>query len=153
MCTNQSPAWNIEHVEYTLFKYDCYENSWTDKTSRLLIDEATVISIGIYLNVEQSVIQSCIRDTRDSIQLDGYHMLMEWMMVRRSNVNYKPFRQYLVCLIPYVTGMELTDQTNDLDALKSILRHTFEENNMVDPFMKINSVRRRKLQTIWTVFT
>ncbi len=58
-----------ERVEKYL--WDVYE------VSRLIIDEATVKSIGTYLDVRQSVIQCCLSDYLDSIQLAGFKLLME----------------------------------------------------------------------------
>ncbi len=76
-----------------------------------MVDEETIISIGTHLDVEQSVIDSCLTDNPGNIQLAGYKLLMEWK---------QPI------------------QSNNLDALKSILQHAFEENNMLGPFLNIN---------------
>ena len=74
-------------------------------------NEAMVISIGNHLDVEQSLIDHCITNHPDSIQLAAFNMLKEWK---------QPI------------------QTNDLNALRSRLRHAFEEHNLVDKFLNID---------------
>ncbi len=81
------------------------------QVSHLMVDEETIISIGTHLDVDQSVIDSCLTDNPGNIQLAGYKLLMEWK---------QPI------------------QTNDINALRSRLQHGFEENNMLGPFLNIN---------------
>ena len=79
--------------------------------SGLLKDEAAVNSIGSYLDVKQSIIQSCITDHPDSPQLAGFNVLKEWKQ---------------------------TITTNDLNALRSRLQHAFDNHKLVQPFLEID---------------
>ncbi len=101
-------------MKYTMFKHDSVRiaqvtervKKYLWEVSRLLIDEATVKSIGSYLEVEPSMIELYHRQPR--------RYSVNWIQitdgtVRRGNVNYRPSRLYSVGLITYVTGMEPTD--------------------------------------------
>ena len=79
--------------------------------SRLMKNEAMVISIGTHLDVDRSVIEHCITGQPGSVQLAAFNMLKEWK---------RPI------------------QTNDLNALRSRLRHAFEEHMLVEPFLNID---------------
>ncbi len=81
------------------------------EVSGLIIDESMLLSIGNHLSVKQSVIENCIADHPESVQLAAFNVLKEWK---------QPIK------------------TNDLDALRSRLRHVFEEHNLVDQFLNID---------------
>ncbi len=81
------------------------------KVSRLMIDVQTLTWIGISLDMDQSVIDSCLTDHPESIQNAGFFLLKDW----KQSVH-----------------------TNDLDALRSRLRPAFQENNLIDQFLKIS---------------